>query len=93
MPGTVLGVGEPAGNKPDKIPAFMKLTFTTGPGNKDKRQRERERESKRTRPEFPGRPLRTACGFCEKPQWFSHKLPACLCRPELFSVICNPEGL
>lgn len=42
----MLGVGEPAGNKPDKIPAFMKLAFTTGPGNRDKRQRENEREQK-----------------------------------------------
>lgn len=46
MPGTVLGVGEPAGNKPDKFPDFMKLTFTTGPGNKDKRQREGEQKNK-----------------------------------------------
>lgn len=27
MLGTVLGRGESAGNKPDRIPAFVKLTF------------------------------------------------------------------
>lgn len=46
VPGTVLGVGEPAGNKPDKNPCFTKLTFSTGPGNKDKRQRDREQKNK-----------------------------------------------
>lgn len=44
MSGTVLGVGEPAANKPDKIPAFINLTFSMRPGSKDKRQRDRESE-------------------------------------------------
>lgn len=44
MPGTDLGMGEPARNEPDKIFAFMKLTFSRV---QETNTRVRERESKR----------------------------------------------
>ena len=43
LPGTVLGMGEPARNKPDKIFAFMKLTFSKGQET-NTRVRERAKE-------------------------------------------------
>lgn len=86
LPGTVLGMDEPARNKPDKIFAFMKLTLGRG---KETNTRVRERAKEHGWVSWAG-PWELPMGSMRN---LSGSPASCLYQLEIVSIVYNLKGL